>query len=308
MSAASEPRLRGTLLGLAAVAMWAGLAPLTVLTAPMPPFLLTAASFALGGVAGLFWFALLSVLQNRLRREERARRLARPSGRALMFITAGLAGYHLLYFGALRLAPPAEANLIAYFWPLLIVLGSGAVTGERLRRRHLFGVALAACGAALVFAGRIESGSEPEFGHLLALAAAVVWAVYSLGTRQLLHTPPSAVPLACLCTALFAFAAHLALETPALPEGCLAWGALVALGLGPVGLAFVAWDLGMRWGDIRLIATAAYAAPVLSTLALVALGLAEATQTLLLAAAMIAAGAALARGSADAVSDPKKAA
>ena len=49
---------------------------------------------------------------------------------------AGLFFYHALYFTALSHAPPVDASLIAYLWPLLIVLGSALLPGERLRWWH----------------------------------------------------------------------------------------------------------------------------------------------------------------------------
>ena len=43
------------------------------------------------------------------------------------------------------------------------------------------------------------------------------------------------------------------------------WLAIVALGIGPVGIAFFVWDIGMKRGDIRVLGAASYATPVLST-------------------------------------------
>ena len=56
--------------------------------------------------------------------------------------------------------------------------------------------------------------------------------------------------------------------------------------------AFYVWDYGVKNGDIRLLGVAAYAAPVLSTLILVAAGFAPATPSLGLACALIVGGAA----------------
>jgi drug/metabolite transporter (DMT)-like permease len=72
------------------------------------------------------------------------------------------------------------------------------------------------------------------------------------------------------------------------------WLAIVALGIGPVGLAFYAWDIGMKRGDIRLLGAASYATPLLSTLLLVAVGYAQPTASLGLAALLIAGGGLLA--------------
>jgi drug/metabolite transporter (DMT)-like permease len=59
-------------------------------------------------------------------------------------------------------------------------------------------------------------------------------------------------------------------------------------------LAFYTWDIGVKRGDIQLLGTASYAAPLLSTLILVATGVAAASLKLLLAAALITTGALLA--------------
>ena len=66
---------------------------------------------------------------------------------------------------------------------------------------------------------------------------------------------------------------------------------MLALGLGPVGLAFYLWDIGCKRGDIQLLGTASYAAPLVSTLLLIAAGIAEPTPSLLAAALLIVGGA-----------------
>jgi drug/metabolite transporter (DMT)-like permease len=98
----------------------------------------------------------------------------------------------------------------------------------------------------------------------------------------------------CLATALLAALFSLVLETPRWPETAAQWAAVVALGIGPVGLAFYAWDFGVKRGDIRVLGALSYAAPVLSTAALVLAGYAEPTPSLGIAAALITAGGMLA--------------
>ena len=110
--------LRATLLGFAAIAMWSLLAALTVATGKVPPFQLAALTFAIGGGIGLIWLAMTSNW-SALRQPPKVWALG----------VAGLFGYHSLYFIALRFAPPAEAGLLNYFWPLLIVLFSGLLPG-----------------------------------------------------------------------------------------------------------------------------------------------------------------------------------
>jgi drug/metabolite transporter (DMT)-like permease len=267
------------------VLLWSLLALLTVGTAPVPPFLLNAITFAVGAAVGLGWTLATG----------RARALAGSPAGAVAFGVAGLFGFHALYFTALRLAPPAEAGLVVYLWPLLIVLMSGLLPGERLRAGHVLGAGLAFAGAAMIVAGGaggLDRSALP--GLAAAFGCAVTWALYSLGSRRFGQVPTEAVTLYCIGTALLSALAHLAVEQTVWPQDAAGWLACVALGLGPVGLAFFLWDIGVKRGDIQLLGTAAYAAPVLSTLVLILAGIAAPSPGLLAAAGLIAGGAALA--------------
>ncbi len=274
-----------TAIGFSAVLLWSLLALFTVATDPVPPFQLNAICFAIGGVAGLIWVANSGNLDQ----------LRRVSWRVYAFGTLGLFGYHAFYFSALRLAPPAEAGLIAYLWPLLIVLFSGLLPGERLRAGHVAGALAGFAGAALIVAAGltgVSAGALPGYG--LALLCALTWSGYSVLSRRLGATPTAAVAVFCLATSALSLAAHLAFETTAWPQGLQGWAALIGLGLGPVGLAFYAWDVGVKRGDIQLLGTASYAAPLLSTLLLILAGMAEPRREILVAAVLITAGAVLA--------------
>jgi len=282
---AAMSRARATFIGFSAILLWSLLALLTVKSAPVPPFLLNTLCFGIGGLIGLVWV---------IRAGEGAA-LRAVSWKVYAFGTLGLFGYHFLYFSALRMAPAAEAGLIAYLWPLFIVLLSGLLPGERLGALHVVGALLAFCGAALIVlrgAGGMSADALP--GLLLAFACAVTWAVYSVLSRRLGAVPTGSVAVFCLATAGLSALAHLLLEQTVWPETGAGWLAILALGVGPVGIAFFTWDIGMKRGDIQLLGVASYAAPLLSTLALVAAGITQPSSTILIAAGLIAGGAALA--------------
>lgn len=276
-------RQRATAIGFTAILMWALLALLTIGSAPVPPFLLNALCFGIGGVIGLIWTARkgLGVLRT-------------VSWKVYAFGTAGLFGYHFLYFTAFRLAPSAETGLIAYLWPLFIVLFSGLLPGERLTTWHVLGALIAFAGAALIVLARGGESAASVPGLTLAFGCALTWAAYSVLSRRLGEVPTESVTVFCLATAALSVPAHLLLEQTVWPVGALGWVSVLALGIGPVGAAFFTWDVGMKKGDIQLLGVASYAAPLLSTLALVAAGITPATWTIGLAAILIAGGAALA--------------
>ena len=190
----------------------------------------------------------------------------------------GLFGFHFFYFTALQNAPVIEASLIAYLWPLLIVLFSALLPrgagGGKLRRHHMVGAALGLAGAALIATRGQSLAIDARFatGYLAACACALTWSSYSVLSRLAARVPSRAVGSFCGANAALAWLCHLAWEITAWPAGLGAW--LAVAGLGPVGLAFFTWDIGMKHGDIRALGAAAYGAPLLSTLLLIAAGLA----------------------------------
>jgi drug/metabolite transporter (DMT)-like permease len=274
-----------TLVGFIAVLLWALLALFTVGTSPVPALQLNAVTFAIGGAIGLVWLGSTGGFAD----------LRAVPMRVYLFGTAGLFGYHFLYFSALRLAPPAEAGLIAYLWPLLIVLFSGLLPGEVLRRGHVLGGLIGFAGAALIVAngfGGFDIGALPGYG--LALLCALTWSGYSVLSRRLGAVPTASVVVFCLATSVLSAVAHLFLEQTVWPTSATGWLSIIGLGVGPVGIAFFVWDVGVKKGDLQLLGVASYAAPVLSTFALIAAGLAQPSVTLLAATALITGGAMLA--------------
>jgi drug/metabolite transporter (DMT)-like permease len=272
------------MIGFSAVLLWSLLAVLTVATVPVPPFQLTALTFAVGAGVGSIWGAATGSLKQ----------LAQVPLLVYAIGTFGLFGYHALYFSALRLAPPAEVGLIAYLWPLLIVLLSGLLPGEVLHRGHVMGAVLGFAGAALIIlGGRGAAQPGAMAGYGLALLCALFWSSYSVLSRRMRAVPTVSVTVFCAATAVLSALVHLGIEVTVWPSAP-GWCAVVALGLGPVGAAFFVWDIGVKRGDIQLLGTASYAAPVLSTFVLIAAGQAVVSTSLIWATILIVGGAALA--------------
>src|SRR6476661_1147113 len=198
-----------TLIGLAAILMWSLLAALTVATGKIPAFQLAAMTFAIGALVGsLTWIG-------------RAEAIGALRQQPLVWIVGigGLFGYHALYFLALRFAPPAEAGLLNYLWPLLIVMFSALLPGERLAPHHVIGALLGLAGTVLLFAGNsggFAPGQVP--GLAAAFVAAFVWAAYSVMSRKLKAVSTDAVAGFCAVTALLAAAVHGLVEVTAWPQ------------------------------------------------------------------------------------------
>jgi drug/metabolite transporter (DMT)-like permease len=278
----SSTQTAATLTGLAAVFMWSFLSLLTVASGTIPPFQLAAITFVIGGSIGvasaLFRPGALQALKQ--------------SPVVWLLGVGGLFGYHALYFIALRLAPPAEAQLFNYLWPLLIVLFSAFLPNEKLKSHHIVGVLLGLAGTLVLIAGMRGVEIKPEYiiGYLCALGAALAWSTYSVASRPFKNVPTDAVAGFCFVTSALSLVCHLLFEQTVWPASALQWLAILALGVFPVGLAFYAWDRGVKFGDIRALGAASYAAPLLSTILLVIFGYAEPRWSLGLAAVLISLG------------------
>ena len=236
---------------LLSVLLWSGAAWLSLKLAHIPPFLLVGISLLIGAVCGL----------------PRLRDWRAVTPRLLALGVYGLFGFHVLLFTALRHAPPIEANLINYLWPLLIVVLSPLIVpGTVLAPRHVVAALLGFAGAALLATGgRFRIELAHLFGYGCALASALIWSTYSLFSRRMAGVPVGTVGAFCAASGMLSLLCHVVWEAPAtIAAGDWAW--LLAMGIGPLGVAFYTWDLAMKRGDPRVIGSISYLTPLLSTL------------------------------------------
>lgn len=279
-------RTQATLVGFLAILMWAILAALSAASGKMPAFQMTAITFLIGGLlCAVTW-------------------LWRPAGFAALkqdwriwaLGISGLFSYHALYFAAVKHAPAVDVSLIAYLWPMLIVVLSGFLPGEQIKPHHLFGTLLGLLGAGLVIThGQIAGFSGGlQLGHYLAFPLPLIWSGYSLLARRTGHVPTDVVAGFCLATSVLSWIAHMLFEPTIWPEHFSEWAAIVALGLFPVGAAFYVWDYGLKHGDIFVLGALSYCSPLFSTIVLVATGIAAFHWSVAAACILITLGAVIA--------------
>lgn len=272
--------MHASFLALAAIALWGSLAPLGVSLAHVPPFLLTGCSLLIGSLIGLV------LTRGRVQQWK----VPLPT---LALGLYGLFGYHFLFFIALRYAPPVQANLVNYLWPLGIVLMAPLfLPGMRLHGLHIAAALLGFAGAALAIVGGRDLQGGFAWGYIPALASAFVWSSYSLLTRRVPAFPSSAIGLFGLVSGLLSLLCHALLENP-VDLNAHDWTLLAAMGLGPLGGAFYLWDAALKRGDARQIGVLSFLTPLLSTLALLWLRGEWPSASVVLAAALIIGAAVL---------------
>ena len=263
MPAARSHTTAADLLALATIALWASLAALGTALAHVSPFLLTGLGLLAGSVIAL----------PLVRFDVRRLKVTLP---ALAVGVYGLFGYHFLLFTGLQLAPPVEANLVNYLWPLGIVLMAPLLLpGVRLTAAHVLAALVGLAGAAIAILGRGgatgEAGPMAALGFAAAAGGAFVWSSYSLLSKRLAQTrhrfPTAAIGTFGLVAGLLSLACHALLE-PSVSLSARDIALIAALGLGPLGGAFFLWDAALKLGDARQIGVLSYLTPLLSTLIL----------------------------------------
>jgi len=262
-----QSTLKGNIFGLFTIFLWSSLAIFTVLSGNIPPFELLFISFFIASFIGL----VMLKKQNKSFKD-----LLRIPFKIYLLGAYGLFGYHLFYFLAIKNAPAIEANLLNYLWPLLIVVLSSLLPNEKLKWFHILGTLLALIGAFLLVSkgASFQFNKEYLYGYIYALIAALIWSSYSVISKTLKDIPTYAVAGFCLFTAILSLISHLILEDTVIPS-FLEFLSAILLGIGPVGAAFYLWDFAVKNGDIKILGSLSYLAPLLSTLILVFVGISD---------------------------------
>lgn len=270
MSAPAPERRTATIMGVLALVLWSTTVALSrSVSESLGTTTAGAATLLVGGGVGCLWL------------------LASPARRAALrtlpltyLVGCGVpfVAYMVCLYLAIGLAESRqqviEVGVINYLWPGLTLALSVPVLRTRVRRPFALGVLLLVAGAALAPL-QLGQGAAPAAGawlaarplpYVLALVAAVSWALYSVLSRRLAGGQPAgAVPVFTLAAGL-ALAAIRATRPESSSWSVEPVATVMLLALFPVLVAYGMWERAMRQGDVSLVATLSNLTPVLSTL------------------------------------------
>jgi drug/metabolite transporter (DMT)-like permease len=255
------PRARAAALAVGAVLFWATWPTLATLASPAPPFLVFGLAAAVGFVAALS----IAVLRGRT-----ASFVAMPF-RTVLLVSVGLLVNNVLYLFAMPRIGPAEANVVAYLWPVMLVLIMARKRHERLGPSRLGSIALGFVGAVIAIGPSFALGFD-LFGVLLAFLSGLTFAIYA-AVRSDGREVEDVIGPSMGLLAVLALALHVGFEAPvSLSSSQLL--AIAAIGVVPLTLSNALWDRATRTGHTALISAIAYATPLaaLSLLALLGIG------------------------------------
>ncbi len=282
MNGAAGEKSRGTAAVLAAILIWSSTAAIVVSAPGVDPFLYIGIGHLIG--FGLF---LLKWLGQQYNPWPELRRVP------LWYLAAGLTGiavHELTWVAALQQAPPMEATLIIYLWPLLVVVFTTLALGQRLGWAHGLGCICGLVGLVVMFIARGVDLNEISLqaGHGFAALCALSWALYSAMSareKQLGTNILGAIFLISGCLNLFFW--YGVLQAPPAPAHSLL---VVILSAIPLYGAYMLWDYAMKYGDCQLVGMSSFLTPVLAALCLLAIGTTSPTPYLIGSLALVMLG------------------
>jgi drug/metabolite transporter (DMT)-like permease len=284
MSTSRRPALLAYWAGCGAILCWASLAAATGESLnSAPPEQVLAWGMGIAGATLALWDAARGLPPRR----------TWPGLRGAAWGVWGILGSNGLYVFAFSLAPRPQANVLNYTWPLWIVILGTLRGGHRFSPALLGGGLLGLAGVGLTVGGAaLPAGGlsvEQALGLALALGAGFCWASYTVWQPRFVPPGPGRMAWFCLLSAAASAALGAARGVPLLPVPGQ-WGALVYIGLVPLGVAYQLWDYGARHGDLRVLGLLSYFIPPLSTLLLALVSGAPLGAGLLAGLALILAG------------------
>ncbi|MFC1745340.1 DMT family transporter [Candidatus Riflebacteria bacterium] len=189
----------------------------------------------------------------------------------LCFFTGALLGLHFtLWITSLKYTSVASASILVTIHPIILLSIEWAVLNKNFSKKTVMGIFLALAGS--IFLGYSDRGitgigSNPIKGDLFALAAALFFAIYFLGSqrlRQKLNWLNYVFPLytaAFFCCFSFAIAGGINLH---LPTG--AYLAALGLAIGPQIIGHGSFNYAVKTVSPTLLSSLILAEPLLATL------------------------------------------
>lgn len=165
-----------------------------------------------------------------------------------------------------------EVGMVNYLWPSITVLLSVLINRKNCSLLIIPGIVISLTGICRVLAGDralslaeiTDSVTANPLSYGLALAGALIWALYCVLTQKIARGSNGITPFFML-TALVLWVSYFC--TPQ-PEMSFSLPVLVNLGLAAMamGFGYAAWNTGILHGNITILATASYFIPVISAL------------------------------------------
>jgi drug/metabolite transporter (DMT)-like permease len=224
---------------------------------------------------------------------------ARDWGRVACAGVLGNAAFHLLMVSGVHRTSPAHAAILVALSPVFAALLARLLLGEALGPRRVAGIAVAFAGVAMIATRAGPAGEATWRGDLLSVAASVAWALYTIiGKPVLARATPRVVTT--WATALGALPL-LPLGWPGLTQvpwrtlSAAQWLLLLYLSAGTIAVGNLLWYWALARAATARVVSSSYLVPLVAAALSIAVGQETLSATLVVGAAAVIGGVALAQ-------------
>jgi len=176
--------------------------------------------------------------------------------------------YYLILFKAYTILPAQVAQPLNMIWPIVLVLLSIPLLGQRISWLSIAAMLLSFSGVVLIsrMGGTVSMDPQNRLGIFLALSTSVVWASYFLYNTRDRQDPVVRLFLN------FTFASGILLfagifRAQPFPSSLEGWSAALYVGVFEMGITFVLWLMAIRLAPKSdRISNLVYLAPFLNLL------------------------------------------
>ncbi|MCI5052276.1 MAG: DMT family transporter [Simkaniaceae bacterium] len=265
-----------TLSGCSALALWSLTALLSVELINIPPFLLT-------GVMTSCFF-LITLCKIALKRRWS---VFRQSLSTWLIGATTFTAFNVFYHASFKLAPAATVDLINYLWPIMVVVVSSFLPGERFTKRHALSALLGFISLYILIGySPVKMHSKELLGCFFAFIGALSWTAFNLFLSRDQTTNGDVLGLFAGLTAAICFIFHFICEPFTIPSQ-REWLQLLFIGFFVCGSTYTLWNYGIKRGSIKQLSIYSYFTPVASISFLVAFGKSELTNSLFISTGLI---------------------
>ncbi len=175
--------------------------------------------------------------------------------------------YYILLYAAFSLTTAQEGFILAYTWPILVLLLAFLILKERITLRKISAILLSFLGIIIVISrGNLESVQPTNFlGDILALSGAFVFALFSILGKKNNYERVIAAFMYFLIASLLSLITMLFFSTFSFPTlTTLFW--LLYNGILVNGVTYVWWFRALERVETHIVSTMLYLTPFISLL------------------------------------------
>lgn len=252
---------RYTWMGLTSILIWASLVGVVKLV--------TESLSPVQGVALIYSFSAFFILAM-----TGLPKISQMSKAYLFGCGALFVGYEILFLVSIALSQNRDQvmviAMINYLWPPLMIVFSIFAKQLNYQWPVIIGFVVAIIGLMLVVNPDILNISkllhiiqQNPMAYIFAFIGALLWPTYSILTKK--HAQgQNGVPLFFLVSVAMLWMVHFIIQEPFILPSKDMWFTIAVLG-SLIGVAYSNWNQSVQYGNMKLLITATYFMPILST-------------------------------------------